>query len=40
VDVVPELFYVATWFFHVDFLPLIPPARGSSSATAGINITS
>ena len=23
-DVVPELFYVATWFFHVDFLPLIP----------------
>jgi hypothetical protein len=23
-DVVPELFYVATWFFHVDYLPLIP----------------
>jgi hypothetical protein len=23
-DVVPELFYVATWFFHVDFVPLIP----------------
>ena len=23
-DVVPELFYVATWFFHVDYMPLIP----------------
>ena len=23
-DVVPELFYVATWFFHVDYLPLFP----------------
>ncbi|HVT80907.1 MAG TPA: hypothetical protein VHM90_09640 [Phycisphaerae bacterium] len=23
-DVVPELFYVSTWFFHVDYVPLIP----------------
>jgi hypothetical protein len=23
-DVVPELFYVATWFFHIDYVPLIP----------------
>ncbi|HEY4330788.1 MAG TPA: hypothetical protein VGN88_13690 [Phycisphaerae bacterium] len=23
-DVVPELFYVATWFFHVNFFPLVP----------------
>jgi hypothetical protein len=23
-DVVPELFYVATWFFHINFLPLVP----------------
>jgi len=23
-DVVPELFYVATWFWHIDYLPLIP----------------
>ena len=23
-DVVPELFYVATWFFHVNYLPLMP----------------
>ena len=23
-DVVPELFYVATWFIHVDYFPLIP----------------
>ena len=23
-DVVPELFYVATWFGHFDYIPLIP----------------
>jgi hypothetical protein len=23
-DVVPELFYVSTWFFHINFFPLIP----------------
>jgi len=23
-DVVPELFYVSTWFFHIDYVPLIP----------------
>jgi hypothetical protein len=23
-DVVPELFYVATWFFHVNYVPLVP----------------
>lgn len=23
-DVVPELFYVSTWFFHIDYLPLFP----------------
>lgn len=23
-DVVPELFYVATWFFHINFVPLVP----------------
>jgi hypothetical protein len=23
-DVVPGLFYVATWFFHFDYLPLVP----------------
>jgi len=23
-DVVPELFYVATWFFHFDYIPLVP----------------
>ena len=23
-DNVPELFYVATWFFHVDYIPLVP----------------
>lgn len=23
-DVVPELFYVATWFFHTNFVPLVP----------------
>ncbi len=23
-DVVPELFYVSTWFFHIDYIPLVP----------------
>ncbi len=23
-DVVPELFYVGTFFFHINFVPLIP----------------
>jgi hypothetical protein len=23
-DVVPELFYVATWFFHVNYVPIFP----------------
>jgi hypothetical protein len=34
-DVVPELFYVATWFFHVNFVPLVPLGTRLVLAKAG-----
>ena len=36
-DVVPELFYVATWFFHINHVPLVPTGSNLVFGKVGDN---